>query len=168
MNSCFLDRLDPIILGEQRACLSLSLSISTDLARTSLLHTRTVTWHTAVHPHISSLRPLHPKQPSGEQQGRPAMGKQATATALALLCVVLLAATAVDDAAAAASCNPSALSACSGALFGGAVTQGCCASLRAQQPCLCQYKRDPAYRGYVNGPVAQSVTRACGLPMMKC
>jgi len=94
------------------------------------------------------------------------MGKQATATVLALvvLCVVLLAAPAAD----AASCNPSALSACAGALFGGAVTPGCCASLRAQQPCLCQYKRDPAYRGYVNGPVAQSVTRACGLPMMKC
>jgi len=93
------------------------------------------------------------------------MGKQATA--LALLCVVLLAAT-VDGAADAASCNPSALSACAGALFGGAVTPRCCASLRAQQPCLCQYKRDPAYRGYVNGPVAQSVTRACGLPMIKC
>lgn len=99
------------------------------------------------------------------------MGKHATATAtvlvVTLLCVVVLLA-ASAPAADAASCNPSALSACGGALFGGAVTPGCCNSLRAQQPCLCQYKRDPAYRGYVNGPVAQSVTRACGIPQMKC
>jgi hypothetical protein len=94
------------------------------------------------------------------------MGKQAMA--LALLCAVLLAAS---------SCNPSALSACAPALFGRAVTLGCCASLRAQQccaslraqqPCLCQYKRDPANRAYVNGPAAQRFTRACGLTQMKC
>ncbi|AQK81053.1 putative non-specific lipid-transfer protein AKCS9 [Zea mays] len=94
------------------------------------------------------------------------MGKQAMA--LALLCAVLLAATADDAAAAASSCNPSALSACAPALFGRAVTLGCCASLRAQQPCLCQYKRDPANRAYVNGPAAQRFTRACGLTQMKC
>jgi hypothetical protein len=85
------------------------------------------------------------------------MGKQAMA--LALLCAVLLAATADDAAAAASSCNPSALSACAPALFGRAVTLGCCASLRAH---------DPANRAYVNGPAAQRFTRACGLTQMKC
>ncbi|KAJ1254954.1 hypothetical protein BS78_10G269800 [Paspalum vaginatum] len=93
------------------------------------------------------------------------MGNKAAATTvLALALCVLLAAPALD----AAACNPSALSPCGSALFGGAVTRGCCAALRAQQPCLCQYKRDPAYRRYVNGPAAQSVTTACGIPRMKC
>ena len=85
---------------------------------------------------------------------------------LALVLFTLLAAQALH--AAAAPCNPSALSPCGGALFGGAVTRGCCVQLRAQQGCLCQYARNPAYRGYVNGPAAQSVARSCGLPMMKC
>ncbi|KAF8772129.1 hypothetical protein HU200_006124 [Digitaria exilis] len=99
-----------------------------------------------------------------------ATGKpSATITVLALaLCaaaaILLLAARPAD----AASCNPASLSPCGGALLGGAVTQGCCAQLRAQQPCLCQYARNPNYSRYVNGPVAQSVTKACGLPKMKC
>ncbi|CAL5050077.1 unnamed protein product [Urochloa decumbens] len=97
------------------------------------------------------------------------MGK-ATATthvlALALCAAVLLLAAArpLD----AAACNPSALSPCGGALFGGAVTNGCCAQLKKQQPCLCQYARNPAYSNYVNGPAAQSLIKVCGLPKMKC
>lgn len=86
---------------------------------------------------------------------------KAAATVLVLAMFTLLAAHA-------APCNPSALSPCSGALFGGAVTHGCCVQLKSQQGCLCQYARNPAYRGYVNGPVAQSVARSCGLPMIKC
>ncbi|OEL17927.1 hypothetical protein BAE44_0021053 [Dichanthelium oligosanthes] len=96
------------------------------------------------------------------------MGKATTTTVLAaaLCAAVLLLSTAhqLD----AASCNPAALSPCGGALLGGAVTPGCCAQLKAQQACLCQYARNPAYRNYVNGPAAQSVTKACGLPKMKC
>ncbi|CAL4966489.1 unnamed protein product [Urochloa decumbens] len=95
------------------------------------------------------------------------MGKATATTVLALaLCILLLlvAARPLD----AASCNPSALSPCGGALFGGAVTNGCCAQLKKQQPCLCQYAHNPAYSNYVNGPAAQSLIKACGLPKMKC
>ncbi|KAK3131229.1 hypothetical protein QOZ80_6BG0503750 [Eleusine coracana subsp. coracana] len=91
------------------------------------------------------------------------MGKTA-ASVLVIALFILLAAQALH----AAPCNPSALSPCGGALVGGVVTRGCCVQLRAQQGCLCQYARNPAYRGYVNGPVAQSVARTCGLPRIKC
>jgi hypothetical protein len=92
-------------------------------------------------------------------------GKAAAVFVLALaLCGLLPAGTA-----AAAACDASALSPCMGAIMlGGAVTPGCCARMRAQQPCLCQYARDPSYRGYVNSPRAQGVVRACGLPRPKC
>jgi hypothetical protein len=96
-----------------------------------------------------------------------AMGK-ATATTTVLVLGVLLLLAAGARPLDAAACNPSALSPCGGALFGGAVTQGCCVQLKKQQPCLCQYARNPAYSSYVNGPAAQSVTKACGLPKMKC
>ncbi|CAN6176857.1 unnamed protein product [Urochloa humidicola] len=99
------------------------------------------------------------------------MGKQAmsTTTVLALaLCAAILLLAAARPLDAAAACNPSALSPCGSALFGGAVTAGCCAQLKKQQPCLCQYARNPAYSNYVNGPAAQSVAKACGLPKMKC
>ncbi|XP_048545350.1 probable non-specific lipid-transfer protein 2 [Triticum urartu] len=91
---------------------------------------------------------------------------KAAACVLALVLCGLLAA---DTAAAAAGCDASALSPCVGAIMlGGAVTPGCCARLRAQRACLCQYARDPSYRGYVNSPRAQSVVAACGLPRPKC
>lgn len=98
-----------------------------------------------------------------------ATGKAAATAIITVFALgVLLLLLGARPAEAAASCNPASLSPCSRALFGGAVTPGCCAQLRAQQPCLCQYARNPAYSSYVNGPVAQSVTKACGLPKMKC
>ncbi|KAL5199773.1 hypothetical protein ABZP36_020976 [Zizania latifolia] len=76
------------------------------------------------------------------------------------LCALL----AVVATAAAAACDPSALTPCMSAIMlGAAPTADCCARLRAQQPCLCQYARDPSYRGYVTSPSAQSAVRACGL-----
>ncbi|XP_037467768.1 probable non-specific lipid-transfer protein 2 [Triticum dicoccoides] len=90
---------------------------------------------------------------------------KAAVCVLALVLCGLLAA----DTAAAAGCDASALRPCVGAIMlGGAVTPGCCARLRAQLACLCQYARDPSYRGYVNSPRAQSVVAACGLPRPKC
>ncbi|KAE8802268.1 putative non-specific lipid-transfer protein 2 [Hordeum vulgare] len=90
--------------------------------------------------------------------------KAAACVLLLVLCGLLAA-----DTAAAAGCDAGGLSPCVGAIMlGGAVTPGCCARLRAQRACLCQYARDPAYRGYVNSPRAQSVVAACGLPRPKC
>lgn len=69
----------------------------------------------------------------------------------------------------AAACHPTALSPCMGPIMlGGPVSPACCARLRAQQPCLCQYARDPSYSAYVNSPRAQNVVKACGLPKPKC
>ncbi|KAF7103250.1 hypothetical protein CFC21_104260 [Triticum aestivum] len=90
---------------------------------------------------------------------------KAAVCVLSLVLCSLLAA----NTAAAAGCDASALSPCVGAIMlGGPVTPGCCARLRAQRACLCQYARDPSYRGYVNSPRAQSVVAACGLPRPKC
>ncbi|XP_040381002.1 probable non-specific lipid-transfer protein 2 [Oryza brachyantha] len=82
------------------------------------------------------------------------------------LCVVVLvlAVAAAGAASAAASCNPAALSPCTSAIMlGMAPTQGCCVQLRAQQPCLCQYARDPSYSSYVTSPSAQRAVRACNV-----
>ncbi|KAG8074698.1 hypothetical protein GUJ93_ZPchr0006g41616 [Zizania palustris] len=58
---------------------------------------------------------------------------------------------------AASACDPSALTPCMSAIMlGAAPTADCCARLLEQQPCLCQYARDPSYRGYVTSPSAQS------------
>ncbi|XP_010227440.1 probable non-specific lipid-transfer protein 2 [Brachypodium distachyon] len=87
------------------------------------------------------------------------------AVVCALAFVLLLAA----ETAAGASCDATALSPCVGAIMlGGAVTPGCCARLKAQQGCLCQYARNPSYAGYVGSPRAQGVVQACGLPKPKC
>jgi hypothetical protein len=96
------------------------------------------------------------------------MGNTKGAAVVFMLALALCGLLAAETAAAAA-CDASALSPCMGAIMlGGAVTPGCCVRMRAQQPCLCQYARDPSYRGYVNSPRAQSVVRACGLPRPKC
>ncbi|KAF0903757.1 hypothetical protein E2562_029109 [Oryza meyeriana var. granulata] len=90
-------------------------------------------------------------------------GGAAAVSALAVaLCAALVLAAATGGRAAA--CNPSALSPCMSAIMlGTAPTTGCCVQLRAQQPCLCQYARDPSYRSYVTSPSAQRAVRACNV-----
>ncbi|KAB8103784.1 hypothetical protein EE612_036379 [Oryza sativa] len=84
----------------------------------------------------------------------------AAAYAVALCAALVLAAGAAD----AAGCNPSALSPCMSAIMlGAAPSPGCCVQLRAQQPCLCQYARDPSYRSYVTSPSAQRAVKACNV-----
>ncbi|XP_052158421.1 non-specific lipid-transfer protein 2P-like [Oryza glaberrima] len=87
-------------------------------------------------------------------------GGAAAAYAVALCVALVLAAGAAD----AAGCNPSALSPCMSAIMlGAAPSPGCCVQLRAQQPCLCQYARDPSYRSYVTSPSAQRAVKACNV-----
>jgi|UniRef100_A0A0E0Q2D0 hypothetical protein len=87
-------------------------------------------------------------------------GGAAAAYAVALCAALVLAAGAAD----AAGCNPSALSPCMSAIMlGAAPSPGCCVQLRAQQPCLCQYARDPSYRSYVTSPSAQRAVKACNV-----
>ncbi|TVU32170.1 hypothetical protein EJB05_23891, partial [Eragrostis curvula] len=61
-------------------------------------------------------------------------------------------------------CHPKLLSVCLPALIHGvAPTPGCCANLRAQQDCFCQYKRDPTFRSYLTGVNGQHTLKSCGL-----
>ena len=90
---------------------------------------------------------------------------KAAACVLALALCGLLAA----DTAAAAGCDASALRPCVGAIMlGGAVTPGCCARLRAQRACLCQYARDPNLKQYVDSPNGKKVMAACKVPVPSC
>lgn len=92
-------------------------------------------------------------------------GGAAAAYAVALCAALVLAAGAAD----AAGCNPSALSPCMSAIMlGAAPSPGCCVQLRAQQPCLCQYARDPNLQRYVNSPNGKKVLAACHVPVPSC
>ncbi|KAK4367961.1 hypothetical protein RND71_011753 [Anisodus tanguticus] len=69
----------------------------------------------------------------------------------------------------AATCNASQLSPCLGAIQGGtAPSQACCSNLRAQQPCFCNFMRDPNLRQYVNSPNARKVAGQCGVSIPSC
>ncbi|KAL5726544.1 hypothetical protein ACHQM5_009582 [Ranunculus cassubicifolius] len=68
----------------------------------------------------------------------------------------------------AAACNPSELSPCLPAFGSGSPTAACCAKLKSQQPCLCQYIKDPNLGKYVNSPNASKVLATCKVPFPKC
>ncbi|XP_008782311.1 non-specific lipid-transfer protein 2-like [Phoenix dactylifera] len=69
----------------------------------------------------------------------------------------------------AATCNPSELSPCAGAILRSSPpTSACCAKLKAQQPCFCQYTKNPSLRGYINSPNSRKVVAACGVSIPRC
>ncbi|VFQ87188.1 unnamed protein product [Cuscuta campestris] len=82
--------------------------------------------------------------------------------------LLLLVAVAASSAAA-ASCNVQSLAPCLNAItLGTPPSAACCGSLKAQQPCLCGYIKNPALGGYVNSQNAQNVRTTCGIPTPKC
>ncbi|KAK1324693.1 hypothetical protein QJS10_CPA01g01591 [Acorus calamus] len=67
------------------------------------------------------------------------------------------------------TCNPVELSPCMSAITGGTTpSSACCEKLREQQPCLCQYMKDPSYQKYISSPNARKVSSTCGVPMPSC
>jgi uncharacterized membrane-anchored protein len=91
--------------------------------------------------------------------------------AVAMLAAVLLVAAAMGGAgvASAQQCNSTELEVCVSAIVGGAApTASCCASLRSQEPCFCQYVRNPAYNPYINSPNARKTLTSCGIAMPQC
>ncbi|KAI3900042.1 hypothetical protein MKW98_000942 [Papaver atlanticum] len=44
----------------------------------------------------------------------------------------------------------------------------CCTKLKQQQPCLCQYVKNPNLGKYVNSPNAKKMAQTCGVPIPKC
>ncbi|XP_026665764.1 non-specific lipid-transfer protein 2-like [Phoenix dactylifera] len=69
----------------------------------------------------------------------------------------------------AATCDPSELSPCAGAiLFSSPPSSACCAELKAQQPCFCQYAKNPNLSGYINSPNSRKAVAACGVSIPRC
>ncbi|XP_057809421.1 non-specific lipid-transfer protein 2-like [Salvia miltiorrhiza] len=78
----------------------------------------------------------------------------------ALFVVVVMAALAHETAA--VSCIPTELLPCLAAISsGGAPSAECCSKLKEQQPCFCQYIKNPQYRPYIDTPNAKKVAAAC-------
>ncbi|CAI0450723.1 unnamed protein product [Linum tenue] len=71
--------------------------------------------------------------------------------------------------AAAVTCSPVQLSSCVSAIRSATPpSKLCCAKIKEQRPCLCQYMKNPALKPYVNTPNARKVASTCGTPFPKC
>ncbi|KAL6973573.1 hypothetical protein U1Q18_027758, partial [Sarracenia purpurea var. burkii] len=69
----------------------------------------------------------------------------------------------------AVTCNVQELSSCASAIStGGAPSKLCCTKIKEQNPCLCQYIKNPNLRTFVSSPNAQKVAKTCGVPKPKC
>jgi hypothetical protein len=69
----------------------------------------------------------------------------------------------------AVTCDATQLSPCAGPiLYGRATTPACCSALRAQQPCFCQYAKNPLYAGYISGSNSRHVASACSVSLPRC
>ncbi|AQK64778.1 nonspecific lipid-transfer protein precursor [Zea mays] len=87
--------------------------------------------------------------------------------ALALALALIVAASA--GGAAAQQCSAAQLAACAPAIISGSPpTASCCSNLRAQEPCFCQYARNPAYSSYINSPNARRTLTSCGIAVPSC
>ncbi|KAK8518900.1 hypothetical protein V6N13_017835 [Hibiscus sabdariffa] len=66
-------------------------------------------------------------------------------------------------------CNPTELRPCTPALTTPAdPTPICCSKLHEQQPCLCEYMRNPGLKPYVDSPNARRVASFCKIPWPQC
>lgn len=69
----------------------------------------------------------------------------------------------------AVTCNAMELSPCMSAITGsGAPSPACCAKLKEQQPCFCQYMKNPMLRPYVDSPNAKKIAATCGVATPTC
>ncbi|KAI3777259.1 hypothetical protein L1987_47057 [Smallanthus sonchifolius] len=61
-------------------------------------------------------------------------------------------------------CDPQALSSCTPAIFFGfPPSTDCCNSLRALQPCFCEFIRNPTFGQFISSPNAQKLAKACNV-----
>ncbi|GMN52527.1 hypothetical protein TIFTF001_021673 [Ficus carica] len=60
------------------------------------------------------------------------------------------------------TCDPEQLNSCAGAiLFNQVPSEKCCENVRQQQPCFCQYLKDPSYSSFINSDGAKRVVATC-------
>lgn len=70
---------------------------------------------------------------------------------------------------AAATCNPTELNPCMPAMTSGAAPSAlCCSKMRQQQPCFCQYMKNPGLKQYVSSPNVKKIVTTCRVSMPKC
>ncbi|XP_022158506.1 non-specific lipid-transfer protein 2-like [Momordica charantia] len=68
-----------------------------------------------------------------------------------------------------AACNPMELSPCLGAITSSAPPSTvCCQKLKQQQPCFCEYAKDPRMKPYVESPRAKAVASICRIAVPRC
>ncbi|KAF9619962.1 hypothetical protein IFM89_010578 [Coptis chinensis] len=69
----------------------------------------------------------------------------------------------------AATCDVTQLAPCLDAMTSSAApSPTCCARLKSQRTCLCQYLKNPFLKQYVNGPNSRKVGTACGVLFPTC
>lgn len=67
------------------------------------------------------------------------------------------------------ACNVSELSPCLNSFIGpSAPSKQCCSKLQEQQPCLCGYLNNPAYKKYLRSGSINKLSKACGVPVPTC
>ncbi|KAM7524237.1 hypothetical protein LguiA_014139 [Lonicera macranthoides] len=85
---------------------------------------------------------------------------------LALVVVVVLGQVAMMEA---VTCNVMELAPCLQAFTSPAQPSAeCCGKLKEQEPCLCNYIKDPTLGQYVNSPQAKKVEAGCRVPVPDC
>ncbi|XP_051118003.1 non-specific lipid-transfer protein 2-like [Andrographis paniculata] len=89
------------------------------------------------------------------------VGVQVLMAVIACVCICVCAAGDDDKV---IRCDPMGLGPCLPALSGsGSPTAQCCQELRSQQPCLCRYLRNPAFKPYIDSPNAKAVASTCAV-----
>nr|AAB06586.1 putative nonspecific lipid transfer; auxin induced gene [Zinnia elegans]BAA06462.1 TED4 [Zinnia elegans] len=69
----------------------------------------------------------------------------------------------------AVTCQVTQLAPCASAISSSSPPSSqCCAKIKEQKPCLCQYMKNPSLKAYVSSPNAKKVANACGVPIPKC
>ncbi|KAL3830870.1 hypothetical protein ACJIZ3_019672 [Penstemon smallii] len=87
------------------------------------------------------------------------------ATCLVLLVVLLC----EFEATRAVTCNPIQLSPCANAIMSSTKPSAvCCAKIKEQRPCLCNYMKNPNLQKFVKSPGAKRVAKSCGTPYPRC
>ncbi|KAL7090959.1 hypothetical protein ACP275_12G075400 [Erythranthe tilingii] len=94
-------------------------------------------------------------------------------TKIAIICCVVIfvviAGDQIEVARGAVSCNPLQLSPCASAITSSSKPSAtCCAKLKEQRPCLCQYMRNPNLQKFIKSSGAKKVASSCRIPYPKC
>nr|CDG03100.1 LTP (lipid transfer protein) [Coffea canephora] len=69
----------------------------------------------------------------------------------------------------AAGCNAQALSPCLPSIINGTPpSKQCCTNAKEQEPCFCNFIKDPAYGKIIKNPNTKKTLEACGLKWPTC